>query len=500
MIRRLRLIATVAVFLAASAKGQSPSSWTQWPSTWIRWDGGIANSFYSILQNNGIAVPQEPILNFIPGTNITFTFTDNPGTGVTGLTINSTGGGGGAFSGLTGGTNTTAAMVVGTGASLGTSGAGTITASAMAVGGLTGLGSGVGTWLATPSAANFASALSGQLTVATGGTGAGTFTANGVLIGEGTSPFDVTAAGTTGQCLTGVTGADPVWGSCGSGFVNLQATTPGTQQGSAGSGNINTNGTWIEELDALAAVTVNGVIIQNTTAATAGALSQYPPSYAMCGQEWNTGGTPATNTDCVRWEPLFGSGNPTAAGFRFTQSLNGGAFTSLMSVSTAGTVTFLGGANLSGNVATSVASGTFSQGATGNGTGGFGLTGTNGAASLITTNHLVSASCTSGTTCATTTNIPANVQVLAIGYRVTTTITGPTSIGFGTAANATSFCTGLTTLTSGNTGGCGGGSTGASGFANASAAALQITATGGAFTAGVVEFQITYILITPPTS
>ena len=40
-----------------------------------------------------------------------------------------------------------------------------------------------------------------------------TYTAHGVLLGEGTSSIVATAVGTTGQVLTGVTGADPVWAS-----------------------------------------------------------------------------------------------------------------------------------------------------------------------------------------------------------------------------------------------------------------------------------------------
>lgn len=52
------------------------------------------------------------------------------------------------FSGITSGTNTTAAMLVGTGASLAATGSGTITATAVPVGGITGLGTGVATALA----------------------------------------------------------------------------------------------------------------------------------------------------------------------------------------------------------------------------------------------------------------------------------------------------------------------------------------------------------------
>ncbi len=77
--------------------------------------------------------------------------------------LSATGGGGAStFDAIGSGTNTTAAMVVGNGASLAATGSGTITATAMAVGGLTGLGAGVGTWLATPSSANLASAITDE--------------------------------------------------------------------------------------------------------------------------------------------------------------------------------------------------------------------------------------------------------------------------------------------------------------------------------------------------
>ena len=65
----------------------------------------------------------------------------------------------------------------------------------------------------------------GTLPVANGGTGAASLIQNGVLYGNGTSAVGATAAGTTGQCLIGQTGAAPVFGNCassGSG-VTLQA-------------------------------------------------------------------------------------------------------------------------------------------------------------------------------------------------------------------------------------------------------------------------------------
>ncbi len=68
--------------------------------------------------------------------------------------------------------------------------------------------------------------LTGTLAVSNGGSGAASFTTNGVLLGNNTSAFGVTAAGTTGQVLTGVTGSAPVWASPagGSGALTLIQT------------------------------------------------------------------------------------------------------------------------------------------------------------------------------------------------------------------------------------------------------------------------------------
>jgi hypothetical protein len=55
---------------------------------------------------------------------------------------------------------------------------------------------------------------SGTVAVAQGGTGAGTFTQNGVIYGNTAGALQVTAAGTTGQCLTGNTGAAPTFVAC----------------------------------------------------------------------------------------------------------------------------------------------------------------------------------------------------------------------------------------------------------------------------------------------
>ena len=172
-----------------------------------------------------------------------------------------------AFSSLTGGTNTGAAMVVGTGASLGVTGSGTIDATTLggktfaapaaigsgtpAGGSFTTLsasstvsGTGFSTYLASPPAIGGTAPAGGAFTTlsasstvagtgfstylasppAIGGTApaagtfttlGGTFTAHGVLLGEGTGAnIAATAAGTAGQpFLSGGASADGAYGA-----------------------------------------------------------------------------------------------------------------------------------------------------------------------------------------------------------------------------------------------------------------------------------------------
>ncbi len=80
--------------------------------------------------------------------------------------------------------------------------------------GVSGLGTGVATFLATPSGANLATALTTALPVSKGGTGATTLTVHGVVVGNGTSAVAITSAGTAGQVLTSNgASADPTFQS-----------------------------------------------------------------------------------------------------------------------------------------------------------------------------------------------------------------------------------------------------------------------------------------------
>lgn len=131
----------------------------------------------------------------VQGTNVTITGTW-PNQTITASATGAT-----AFSALTGSTNTTAAMVVGTGASIATTGSGAIAATAAPVAGITGLGTGVGTWLATPTSANLAAALTDET-----GTAAAVFANTPTLV----TPVLGAATATTINNVTIPSGADTV--------------------------------------------------------------------------------------------------------------------------------------------------------------------------------------------------------------------------------------------------------------------------------------------------
>ena len=90
--------------------------------------------------------------------------------------------------------------------------------------------------------------------------------------------------------------------------------------------------------------------------------------------------------------------------------------------------------------------------------------------------------------------IPANCIVLAVGARVTTTITGATSFEIGVTGNLAQFGSGIG-LTAGTT------NYGLIGpTALYAATSVILTAAGGNFTAGAVRLSVHYLLANPSTS
>ncbi len=75
--------------------------------------------------------------------------------------------------------------------------------------------------------------LGGTLVVSNGGTGRTTLTNHGVLVGAGTGAITQLAVGTTGQVLTGVTGADPVWASPAASSISITGDSGGALTGNS---------------------------------------------------------------------------------------------------------------------------------------------------------------------------------------------------------------------------------------------------------------------------
>ena len=101
-----------------------------------------------------------------------------------------------------------------------------------------------GTFITTGDTGTVTSAMiSGPLTVAVGGTGAASFTANNVLLGNGTSAFQVVAPGTSGNVLTsnGTTWQSTAAASQvypGAGIANSTGSAWGTSYTTSGSGTV----------------------------------------------------------------------------------------------------------------------------------------------------------------------------------------------------------------------------------------------------------------------
>lgn len=107
-----------------------------------------------------------------------------------------------------------------------------------------------------------------------------TYTAHGVLIGEGTSSIGVTAVGTTGQVLTGVTGSDPVWAS---------PATAGTVTSTSGTAN---------QIDVATGTTTPALTLSSTLIAP-GSIGSTTTITAGTGITSTTGAITATNGNLV---------------------------------------------------------------------------------------------------------------------------------------------------------------------------------------------------------
>lgn len=166
--------------------------------------------------------------------------------------------------------------------------------------------------------------LTTALSVGQGGTGRQTLTSHGVLLGEGTAAINQTTAGTTGQMLLGVTGADPTFG-------NNPTVTGGTIDGTPVGGTTPSTGAFTT---LTASSGLNSTAVGNTTPST-GAFTTLTASSGL-----NSTAVGNTTPSTGAFTTLSASSTVSGAGFtaRFASpgpigntAASTGAFTTLSS-------------------------------------------------------------------------------------------------------------------------------------------------------------------------
>lgn len=151
----MKKLILAAVLAAAPLLGQQPQVSDKADTVVLK--GGylvIPAGYLNIKDEGGATLPNRDTINCV-GAGIACT--DDAVNARTVITVG--GGGASTFDTIGTGTNTTATMTCGTGCTINTSGSGTIAAPASQ---LTGLGTGVATWLATASSANLAAAITDE--------------------------------------------------------------------------------------------------------------------------------------------------------------------------------------------------------------------------------------------------------------------------------------------------------------------------------------------------
>ena len=232
--------------------------------------------------------------------------------------------------------------------------------------GISGLGTGVATWLATPTWANFNSAITGTSTYWSLVSG-GTLTSANTITATGTNNLTInyaSLAGNTGFLVnsnatdasgntatvfkvtkTGANAAQTTYSgyfsntSTGATSINIGLYTEasgGTTNYAfrTGSGGILNQ---IPSIGAAFPTAIQSLVLENPTAAALGA-QQYAPSFIQSGKGWGT--TAGTSQD-VSWRYSISvtQGTVPAGTWNLAQSVSGGAYVSVLSATASGIVT-----------------------------------------------------------------------------------------------------------------------------------------------------------------
>lgn len=97
-------------------------------------------------------------------------------------------------------------------------------------------------------------------------------------------------------------------------------------------------------IDNIVTTSTDGLLLQNTTAATVGVPVQYSPRLRLCGTAWKTDATTASQIDCdlIELRPVSAAGATTSS-LVIGTSIAGGAYTDRLTLSSAGLLTAVGG-------------------------------------------------------------------------------------------------------------------------------------------------------------
>jgi hypothetical protein len=228
----------------------------------------------------------------------------------------------------------------------------------------------VGTLIAGGTGAGFTIALgtstvTGILGLTNGGTAASLTASNGGIVYSSGSALAILAGTVTAsQCLLSGSNAAPSWGSCsGAAAVSSVTNADGTLTISPTTGSVVASlalghaNLWTAlptvNIAGIAATSTDGLVIENTTAAGAGA-QQWSPRLHFIGQGWKTNATAGSQP--VDWiaeaQPVQGAANPSSK-LVFSSQANAGGYTALLSLSSLGdgVVNVTGGTfGLSGNI------------------------------------------------------------------------------------------------------------------------------------------------------
>ncbi|MBI2355862.1 MAG: hypothetical protein HYV13_01480, partial [Candidatus Doudnabacteria bacterium] len=185
--------------------------------------------------------------------------------------------------------------------------------------GVSGLGTGIATLLATPSSANLISAITDE-------------TGSGALVFANTPTLVTPVLGVATGTSLALGGGTALTTTNQTGTGNLVLATSPTLTTPA----VTTTETLTRT--AIGVTSADGYILTNTTAAQASA-QQYSPRLRLTGQGWKTDATAASQT--VDWitqvVPVQGTANPTSY-LDFSSQVNGGGYTNVLALTSSGNV------------------------------------------------------------------------------------------------------------------------------------------------------------------